>query len=99
MYSAYVSKHNSNCKKTSYFLNYSKQRCIALYRSQNLICFVTTQPARRRPDDVASTSVCTSQRRGVYDSNETPSEVSMNVGKMSQWYVSRTSYWNIMTTS
>ena len=34
-------------------------------------------PALRRRGDVASTSLCTSQRRRRYVSNETPNDVSM----------------------
>ena len=38
---------------------------------------IMTHPALRRCDDVAAMSLCTSQRRHRYVSNETPNDVSM----------------------
>ena len=39
------------------------------------VCF--PHPALRRPGDVTTTSLCTSQRRRRYVPNETPNDVSM----------------------
>ena len=46
-----------------------------------------THPALRRRGDVVMTSFCMSQRRRRYVRNEATNDV-----KMSQWYVSPTSY-------
>ena len=40
---------------------------------------ISFHPVLRRRGDVASTSLCTSQRRCRYVSNETPNEVSMEL--------------------
>ena len=61
--------------------------------------FTTSHRALSRRGDVATTSLCTSKRHRRYVSNEIPNEVSMEVAKASQWYVSTTFYWNFVTTS
>ena len=44
-----------------------------------VITMISFHPVLRRRGDVASTSLCTSQRRCRYVSNETPNEVSMEL--------------------
>ena len=58
-----------------------------------------THPALRRRGDVAATSLCTSQQRRRYVSNETPNDVSMERHQDISGCVSTTSYWNVITTS
>ena len=59
----------------------------------------TTHLAVRRRDDVATTSLCTSQRLRRYSQIKHPTRSRWNVAKTSQWYFSTTSHWNIVTTS
>ena len=73
--------------------------------------FYVSHPATRRRSDVVTTSLCTSQWRRRYVSNETPSDVSVvrlydvsNKSQMkhpmtSQWYVTKTSQWYVFMTS
>ena len=58
-----------------------------------------TGPATRRHGDVVTTSLCASQRRCRYISNETSNYVSMERCQDVSCYVSTTSYWNFVTTS
>ena len=61
---------------------------------------LTTRLALRRRGDVAATSLCTSQRRLRYVSNETPNDVLMERRQdVSVVRVSTTSYWYVITTS
>ena len=82
----------------------------------NGLCFIiwSSHKCSRLPtrqQDVVTTSLCTSQWRRRYVSNETPNDFSVvrlhdvsNKSQMkhpmtSQWYVTKTSQWYVFTTS
>ena len=71
---------------------------VILFSIQSDFCFEECQATRRR-SDVVTTSLCTSQRRHMYISNEAPNYVSVKRRQDVSVYVSTTSYWNIVTTS
>ena len=77
-----------------------KQTPALVFRpGRSLVLFKITHPALRRRSDVAVTSLCTSQWRRRYVSNETPNDISME--HRQDVSVTRLCdvLWNVITTS
>ena len=64
-----------HCKSVD--LNSHRLSPLYYKRTDESILLVTSRPATRRRGDVVTTSLCTSQRRRRYVSNETPNDVSV----------------------
>ena len=71
------SKEPKNVKKVTHASAWCSRTLFLIWRSNAMCSFHTSHPAFRRRGNVATTSLCTSQRRRRYVSNETPNDVSM----------------------
>ena len=71
------SKEPKNVKKVNHASAWCSRTLFLIWRSNAMCSFHTSHPAFRRRGNVATTSLCTSQRRRRYVSNETSKDASM----------------------